>query len=578
MADKINPDSQSELPEMAAEVHTKAPQHIALQPGQHAEIIGQLTQTKEFDLQGLKGETLAPQELAEVWDRPEVLQALNEYLALPKSTPNQVKEREAFLHNNDLLGPAVQETRQILHVNKHGGTNPEGQEVKGTVETAAADKAESFWADYQMDNPESECSEECESDILAKLTLLASKGLDFEAKKPVVDQLITKLISNDEAKAVVKQLETEDVTVDSALKEQDEQTLIETSSEERKEVAKENFLKGLESIGGSSPKGIEDLIAAAGIVESIPDKAIRTEVLSHLNSIKSKLSSAVQLGKTPEEQAAIQAVVANGPVVASAQGAAVYMPTVNLLLANPDISDEAKSDIEAHFGIVKKFEHPDTTGSDVNKALEAGQGMDEEGNPIPYTEDQPLEPRPNMKIYEEPGGEKTIKITVGNRVIETRLSEDVLGNDLGKVANTMAVMQVAESMGLNSVFFAKGQSQEGSGVVSIDPDDIRDARTVMSSFLGAFTGFDGEIMSEQDMDRLRHNFQWLRNTGTDIAGDGGTGDNDVAKAKEDLRGLGILDGDTLNNQKLRSAGLYIQQHARTSASPYDELQSYLETV
>jgi len=216
------------------------------------------------------------------------------------------------------------------------------------------------------------------------------------------------------------------------------------------------------------------------------------------------------------------------------------------------------------------------TGSDINNALEDGAGTDEAGNRIPYTAENPLEPRPNTKIYEEPGGERTVEINVGGDIIKTRVGADILGNDMGKVVNTMLVLQVAETMGLNNVFFQKGFNQLGGGApIRIDYDDIDDAQQVMTAFLGGGTGFNGDVMAENETERLEKNFQWLRRG--EVSGDGGTDDNDSGKAIADLQTLGILDaGGALDTNKLAAAGQFIQLNAGTSTSRFEQLRTFLQ--
>ena len=216
------------------------------------------------------------------------------------------------------------------------------------------------------------------------------------------------------------------------------------------------------------------------------------------------------------------------------------------------------------------------TGSDINNALEDGAGTDEAGNRIPYTAENPLEPRPNTKIYEEPGGERTVEINVGGDIIKTRVGADILGNDMGKVVNTMLVLQVAETMGLNNVFFQKGFNQLGGGApIIIDYDDIDDAQQVMTAFLGGGTGFNGDVMAENETERLEKNFQWLRRG--EVSGDGGTDDNDSGKAIADLQTLGILDaGGALDTNKLAAAGQFIQLNAGTSTSRFEQLRTFLQ--
>lgn len=298
------------------------------------------------------------------------------------------------------------------------------------------------------------------------------------------------------------------------------------------------------------------------------DNPEHKERLSNVLSSISVLENAL-----PGKSEAVARFIENSNLdLGAANSAAVFAD----VFANMEASDEFTAEEVATLRAAVTGEVKSTTGTDINNALNEGAGKDEAGNTIPYTEDNPFEPRPNTKIYEEPGGERTVKINVGGDIIETRVSANILGNDMGKVINTMLVLEEAESMGLNNVFFQKGFNQLGGGApIRIDYDDINDAQLVMTSFIGGGTGFNGDVMAENETARLKKNFQWLRKG--EVSGDGGAEDHDSAKAMADLQELGILDaGGALDENKLASAGNFIQLNAGTSTSRFEQLKIHLD--
>lgn len=232
------------------------------------------------------------------------------------------------------------------------------------------------------------------------------------------------------------------------------------------------------------------------------------------------------------------------------------------------LSDETRESIVLHYDIV--------TGSDLrNETLLQRENPETGEMEYIYTEDEPLQVRDGI-VETYPlgeGDEMMMRVRVprdgGSAMIEYPIGTE-RGEYIGRVSNLFLLMGVCTEMGMRDLF-RNGLDAYNGGTVAIDYDDLTRSSAIMESLLGGLSGYDGEIMTESELDQIRHSLQWFRRKGDAVAGD------DNYDWTHDFAGLGLLTPTgQINTEAFRETGAYVQENYLTGEPDYTALQEHMQ--
>ena len=177
------------------------------------------------------------------------------------------------------------------------------------------------------------------------------------------------------------------------------------------------------------------------------------------------------------------------------------------------------------------------TGSDIQNSFDQGNGVDKQGERIPFTADNPAILNNQTYLYETPDGSRIADFMLPDgRNYKVEFSESLEGETVGEYIFTAQMMVAAETLALAQPIFQRGIKISHGGHIDIHFDDIVKAKRVAQALLGDTSGYDGTLLSTSKINRLKKDFQAFRKEGDWV-----TGDNDPARATKDFQELGIVD-------------------------------------
>ena len=269
----------------------------------------------------------------------------------------------------------------------------------------------------------------------------------------------------------------------------------------------------------------------------------------------------IQASLTPEELEVFGGdMLQNVSLNLGGNGAYEIYGDVFTKIDQSDLSEEGKEDLRKK--VAENIEVD--TGTGVQKLMAKMPNADD---------DKPLKIREGVGIYHQDYDTLRASMEVGDRTLLVDIAKGAKGERVGQIMNTALVIQMIQKSGLGDIMGRGSLASEGAEVYDIAQEDIVKAEFLMAHLLGGFTGFDGEILTQEDLDRFEKNLKWFV-----PEGDRGTFvQNDTAKSREQLMDAGILNQDgALNKDNIKKAGDFIRGNAESGAPSLEALKRFLK--
>lgn len=419
----------------------------------------------------------------------------------------------------------------------------------------------------------------------SSLQLSAEDASDPELKKEIEN--IVQVAANDEAIAAQTEIKKPKVetVADNAVKIDSGET------KKSKESAKTPGLK-------------VSVKSAEGVLKSEMSKEFDKESdLSSINQLKADkgtigaLKTLLEAGrlKSPEMKTKVQSAVATAQALVNAIPG--KSEVVNRILDQSNINFAASSPIQIFAGFLaeanKSSELTDDEkaqirevlhgagnikdSSDLKLAIEQGRGTrtlpDGTTEIIPYDAENRLDLGNGLSSYLD-GDELVTLAKWDGKSFEFRANKNSPSSQLTDQIANFIILYEAKVMGITDatdmgVFVAQGTSSIDLNQMVVQNKSTIFAERIRQEFLGM--GAQSRFPNAEERQNLRWFFQWMLPTdGT--SGDGGAGDNSVARQQKYLGGGeqdGLFfnkDGD-LNEDNLKTAALFLRDKKQSGAAP-----------
>lgn len=295
----------------------------------------------------------------------------------------------------------------------------------------------------------------------------------------------------------------------------------------------------------------------------------RPELQERLKMIGGKLDAIQSLAATPKEAAALETIIGQSALYFGADNPAnIFADVLARTDSDPNLSEATKVKVQELFNIptVK-------TAADIQVVLNQGYGIGEDGERMPFTEDNKARVFENTYVYETPSGERRFQVNLpGGRNINIAFDGETNTQTLGDLIYTTQIIFEMEKMSLAEPIFQRGWNITHGGNIDLHFDDIIKAKRIGAIFLGGMAGYDANLLSDGHQNRLGHNFQAFPRKG-----DAAHNDNDADRALGEYKELTVINEDgTVNWMQFEKAAAYLQDVSAKGGQPnFEDLKTHL---
>lgn len=279
---------------------------------------------------------------------------------------------------------------------------------------------------------------------------------------------------------------------------------------------------------------------------------------------RAKLESLSSLAKTEEEQAFFQQIVQSSSIDFSAATADVMFADTAQKINHSNLSEAKKQMALKRLGVI-------ATGTQLINTLKETVTDPQTGETRPrYDKDHPLIYRKGLEAYINETGTKTLRVALSDgRVREIPVTTEN-PTQMRTMANMLAIYSRLEEAGI-SHFMGEPYHIETDLYHQTDISHTWRVAKTMEALLGGHTGYNGEIIRNEDLDFLVWQAQYFSRQG-----DAAAGDYDIKTTQKNLTDLGIRKKDgSMNYEILSEAGSFMREQYITGSPDYYLLQKHL---